>query len=125
MHNYMFRSRRGALVFAVLVILGAVSLVGTEDDSGTLTETSDDLARQKAAMNADFAAGNAVVDAESPEIYEDDPESWDAGEDTFLSDEELIDDTTGESTEPMVDTAADGTFGDDGGADEVILVTDE
>ena len=111
MHNYMFRSRLGALVFAVLVVIGAVSLVGTEEESGTIVEASDDIARQKAEMDAEIARENSLDEAdEDDDVDEEEIEGWDEEDDPYLTDDELIDDTAGEDTTPLTSTDPNEEF---------------
>ena len=46
----MFRSYKGALAFMAVTMLGAVSLVGWEDNEGALVKAAADLERQRAMM---------------------------------------------------------------------------
>ena len=121
----MFKSRKGALLFAALIVFGAISMVGTEESGGTLTDASDDIARQRADLEAEMARENALTDEADEEQVddEDDLEGWDDSDEDYLSEDELIDDTQGESTEPMTDTEPGDDGDGDGEAFEEFLVT--
>lgn len=101
MQNFMFKSSRGALIFAGIIVLGAVSLVGVEDDPGTVVEATDDINRQKAELDAMIANEDRLID----EALEEDDEfdEWLEEDIEFFDDEELINDAEGFDPAPMVD----------------------
>lgn len=112
MQNFMFKSRTGALAFAALVALGAVMLVGAEDEPGTVVETSDTIADRRAEFVQRMEEENASADRfdEAADSYDDGIESdWD-DEDEYVGEEELIDAATGFDPNP------EGTSRDEGGA---------
>ncbi len=117
MQNFMFKSSKGALVFAAIVVVGAVGLVGAEDDPGAATETSDEFDRQKAEIDALIAEENQAYEDALQE--EEEVEGWfDDEEDEYLDDDELIDDAEGFEPTPMFEPSAT-TF--DEADDEAIL----
>ncbi len=117
MQNFMFKSSKGALVFAGLVVIGAVSLVGAEDDPGTAIETSDDINRQKAEFDAMIAEENEASEESIEE--EEEVDGWfdDEEESEYLDDDELIDDAEGFDPAPMFDPSATTFDETDDGSD--------
>lgn len=101
----MFKSRKGALLFAAAIVIGAVTLVGTEEEGGTLTEASDDIAAQRADFAADMVRENALSQDAGQVDDEEDIEGWDEDlDDEDVYDDESEGDLDGESTDPLVDT---------------------
>ena len=99
MKNFMFTSRNGALGFAALVVIGALLLVGGEDNPGTVIETSDDIAESRAEFQRQMDEAN---DVEKFADEDDDDVEW-AEEDDYADDGELIDDTQGFDPTPEED----------------------
>lgn len=95
----MFQSRNGALGFAALVVIGALVLVGGEDDPGTVIETSSDIAGQRTDLQRQMDESN---DVERFDDEDDNDVEW-AEEDDYADDEELIDDTQGFDPAPETD----------------------
>ena len=104
MQNFMFKSSKGALIFAGIVILGAVTVVGGADDPGAVIETSDDIARQKAELDAMIEEENHMVEEVSDE--EDEFDEWLGDDIEYLDDEDLIDSAEGFDPAPMLDPSA-------------------
>ena len=119
MQNFMFKSSKGALIFAGIVVLGAVGVIGVEDDPGTVIETSDDIARQKAELDAMIAEENSAI--EEVTDSEEDAEEWSEDDVEFFDDEELIDDAEGFDPAPMLDPSNPDI---DRGGDEAIFPED-
>ncbi|MFN2099083.1 hypothetical protein [Altererythrobacter sp. MF3-039] len=115
----MFKSSKGALLFAGLVVLGAVSLVGVEDDPGTVVETSDGISRQKAELDAMMAEEDEHIAEALDEVSESD--EWFESEVEYADDEELIDDASGFDPVPMIDASVPDV---DRTEDDVILLED-
>lgn len=102
MQNFMFKSRTGALAFAALVVVGAMALVGAEEEPGTVVKTSDTIADRRAEFVQRMEDENASVDR-FDDAEDSDEEAleadWDE-EDDYLSDEELVDAATGIDPNP-------------------------
>ena len=103
MKNFMFASRNGALGFAALVVIGALVLVGGEDDPGTVIETSGDIAESRAEFQRQMDEANDVEALSDDEFYDDEGDEWAEDDDSFFDDEELIDDAEGFDPTPAED----------------------
>ena len=87
MQNFVFRSRRGAIAFALLTVVGALVLVGGEDGPGALVNQRDDIVSQREDFKRQMERENAAVD----EPAEDDVEEiadWDDPEESDYADGE-------------------------------------
>ncbi|MDZ4308835.1 hypothetical protein [Allopontixanthobacter sp.] len=92
----MFKNRWGALIFVCLSVLGAVSLIGGEDDHGALLLAADELTETKSELQ--IQAGElSQADSSAEPTPDEQPVSG------FMSDEELIDDTRGIDPAPDID----------------------
>ena len=100
MKNFMFRSRNGALGFAALVVIGALVLVGGEEDPGTVIETSSDIAESRTEFQRQMNDANDVDNFAGDEAEE---AEWSDEDDFDDGDEELIDDTQGFDPTPVED----------------------
>ncbi|MFZ1742539.1 MAG: hypothetical protein WAT93_06770 [Pontixanthobacter sp.] len=96
MYSLLFRNRLAALGLALLIIIGAVSLVGTENNSGVVTQTAQKFQAQKAAPEKTAQALNQP--APSQAIPNTKPADATI---EFLADEELIDAAEGFDPTPM------------------------
>lgn len=122
MRGYMFKSRWGALLFVCLTVYGAVSLIGDEEDEGTLLSAADTLTHSR----AEFSENSAALSAPNPRPVLD-AGSADAevlSEGSVSSPEEddyLIDTAQGIDPSPDVDPdVPTGTPAEQG--DEYVLV---
>lgn len=100
MRGYLFQNRWFSLGFAGLVVLGAVSLVGSEDDEGLLPASVSTIAGQQDDMAAEVE--RLSTPKRNPPIVINQPDF-----DDFASDEELIDDAAGFDPEPLVGSEPD------------------
>lgn len=100
MKNFMFQSRNGALGFAALVVIGALVVVGGEEDPGAVVETSEDIAASRAEFQRQMADANDVENVDRQD--EEEPE-WADDVEFDDGDEELIDDTQGFDPSPVED----------------------
>ncbi len=103
----MYQNRVAALAIAVLTLVGAASLVGTEENEGTLTSAAEVLAEKAAAASRNsqqaqpapdpqmITAGSTSASASSPS----------ASAIEFADDESLIDDAQGFDPSPVMDEA--------------------
>lgn len=92
----MFRNAKGALLFAVVTILGAATLIGSEDNEGALIRAAEDLERQKAqAEDADSGDGDSPPAEGFAPVDEAQLE--------FSSDEDLIDSAQGFDPAPDIE----------------------
>lgn len=97
-------NRWGAAIFVGLAALGAVSLIGGEDDPGLLLEAADELTQTKDDFESranELARPDErpVLDAATGGEFTPDDEVVRE----YMSDEELIDDTRGIDPVPDVD----------------------
>ncbi len=51
MYSYFFRNKLALLAFAAFIIIGAMVLIGTEEDEGILQETAETIAGQRATLD--------------------------------------------------------------------------
>lgn len=109
MSGKLFRGRSGALAFAGFVILAAVSLVGTDEDDGLVTQATDEIT---AAPLAREPAIEPVSQSAEPFDMADDV--------AFASDEDLIDDAEGFDPTPMSDTPDPVLLDAGSAADDVV-----
>jgi len=80
MYSFLFRNKLGALAFVVLTMIGAATLVGTEEHDGVIAKTAQELTQQRdefaekvEAMNSiNPAAEEAPLMAEPAEFTPDD-----------------------------------------------------
>ncbi len=93
MRGYMFRTKWGALLFAVATAAGAATLIGGEQDRGVLLNAAEDIQQQKAAMEATMSSGSSPLAIPTSARVE------------FTSEEELIDDASGFDPTPVEDGA--------------------
>ena len=56
MYKMVFQNSKIALAFAVMTVLGAVSMVGTSEDGGVVTRAADLIAMQRQSIAGDAAA---------------------------------------------------------------------
>ena len=72
MYKHLFQNSKAALLFAGITLFGAVSMVGTSEESGVLTKAVDLVGAQRDAFAGDaqaYAEGQSVGDtppAEKP-----------------------------------------------------------
>jgi hypothetical protein len=77
MYKMVFQNSKAALAFAAMTVLGAVSMVGTPEDSGVVTRTADLIASQRASIASEAAAyaegqsGEAAAKATPPSVFGD------------------------------------------------------
>ncbi len=78
MYKMVFQNSKAALAFAAMTVLGAVSMVGTPEDSGVVTRTADLIASQRASIASEAAAyaegqsgGEAAAEASPPSVFGD------------------------------------------------------
>lgn len=115
MKGYMFQNRWGALLFVGLTLIGAASLVGTEDNEGTLAEAAAQLEQQGADYREHaegFSQADPAGDA-STDVAQHDLADTEVVE--FTSEDELVVDPSGIDPTPIIDNPAQG---------EVILIQD-
>ncbi|MHA6332581.1 hypothetical protein ACXYL9_02765 [Qipengyuania sp. CAU 1752] len=116
MKGYIFQNRWGALLFVGLTLIGAASLVGTEDTEGTLAEAAAQL-EQQGADYREQAAGFSQPDQAENGSSDGDMQYDLAGSEVveFASEEELVVDPIGIDPTPIIEDPAKG---------EVILIQD-
>lgn len=97
MQNPVFRSRRNAIGFALLTVVGALALVGGQDGPGAVTTQRDEIIGQREHFERQMDEENASIDEPDREDIEDmadwdEPDSldFDEGED-FVGDSEGLD----------------------------------
>ena len=112
----MFQNRWGALLFVGLTLIGAASLVGTEDNEGTLAEAAAQL-EQQGADYREQASGFSQPDPAENTPGDADTQFDVAGSEVveFTSEEELVVDPIGIDPTPIIEDPAKG---------EVILIQD-
>lgn len=67
MSRTLFENSKAALAFAGLILLGAITMVGTSENSGVLPTVADKLAEQRAANDARaFAEQQSVGEPTAP-----------------------------------------------------------
>ncbi|GAA4641846.1 hypothetical protein GCM10023115_02200 [Pontixanthobacter gangjinensis] len=88
MYTLLFRNRLAALGFVLLMIISAISLVGTEDQEGVITKTANEIEAQKAEFES-------AVEAVGPPKTLNGQGSEEETPIEFLDDEELIDSAEG------------------------------
>jgi hypothetical protein len=75
MYKMVFQNSKAALAFVAMTVLGAVSMVGTPEDSGLVTRTADLIASQRASIASEAAAyaegqsGEVAAKAEPPSVF--------------------------------------------------------
>ena len=96
MYSFLFRNRMGAIGFVVLTLVGAASLVGTEETEGVIAKTSAQIDQQR----ADFEEATATLSGSSngPKPFTQEIPA----EITFTADEDLIDSATGYDPTPEI-----------------------
>lgn len=104
MRGYMFKNRWGALFFVCLTALGAVGLIGGEDDeglvvsaAGELTDVGNDFGNRKQELSE--PEQRAVRDAGDVGQFSPDEDFVEE----YAPDDDLIDDTRGFEPEPDID----------------------
>ena len=110
MRGYMFRNRWFALLFVAVTAAGAASLVGTEDDGGTIADATDQITQQRAQFERDAAE---IAAPSKPEpATEADPLLEQSYDDDvvieFTSDEDLVLDPSGVDPTPVIEDPAEG-----------------
>ena len=78
MYKLVFQNSKIALLFAVMTVFGAVSMVGTPEDSGVVTRAADLLVSQRASIAGEAAAfaegqsgGDAAAKTPPPSVFGD------------------------------------------------------
>jgi hypothetical protein len=78
MYKLVFQNSKIALAFAAMTVFGAVSMVGTSEDSGVVTRAADLIVSQRASIASDAAAyaegqsgGDAPGKASPPSVFGD------------------------------------------------------
>ena len=100
MYTFLFRNRYGALAFVGLTMIGAASLVGTQEDEGLITQTAATIEQQRADFEQASEAVNATpspttdMNAGTPTIERAPPIP-------IAEDEDLIDDAEGIDPTPI------------------------
>lgn len=104
MRGYMFKNRWGALFFVCLTALGAVGLIGGEDDeglvlsaAGELTDVGNDFGNRNQELSE--PEQRAVLDAGDVGQFSPDEDFVEE----YAPDDDLIDDTRGFEPEPDID----------------------
>ncbi|MGB3738458.1 MAG: hypothetical protein WA948_03805 [Pontixanthobacter sp.] len=120
MYTFLFRNRYGALAFVGLTLIGAASLVGTQEDEGLITQTAATIEQQRADFeDAAKAAEASRTPATQPEP---EPSIGDyAPAIPIADDEDLIDDAEGIDPTP-IDPSDGEAIAKDG--DVVIILRD-
>lgn len=104
MRGYMFKNRWGALFFVCLTALGAVGLIGGEDDeglvlsaAGELTDVGNDFGNRKQELSE--PEQRAVLDGGDVGQFSPDEDFVEE----YAPADDLIDDTQGFEPEPDID----------------------
>lgn len=78
MYKIVFQNSKIALAFAAMTVLGAVSMVGTPEDSGVVTQAADLIAAQRQSIASNAAAyaesqsgGDVTIKAKPPSVFGD------------------------------------------------------
>jgi hypothetical protein len=96
MYRMIFQYRWAAIVFVLLTIVGAVQLVGTEEQEGKLAEAQQQVVEQREQLAA-------TTDADlSEEEAAEEAEPFDEG---FSDDADLLQDAEGMNPNPEEDAA--------------------
>ena len=94
MYRMIFEKRWAAIMFVSFMLVSAISLVGTREDAGALSDVQRQVAGQREAF--DQTVGNPEQPAAEP--AEDD-------EADFADDEELLDTAGGDEVDPAGENA--------------------
>jgi hypothetical protein len=109
----MFKNRWGALMFVCLMAYSAVTLVGGEDDEGILLSAAEELTKAKAETDE-----RPAIEADTPDENSSDEEL----DDSFGSEDYLIDSAQGFDPVPDLDIASEmGSYAEGG---DVVIVVD-
>ncbi len=121
MYKFLFRNKLAALAFVVLTVIGAATLVGTEEHDGVIAKTTQEITKQRADFAEKTAALSSKKSTPEPVLVEVEPEVVE-----FTDEEDLIDDALGfdptpETLEPDVDPKPDqaGNIAEEG---EVVII---
>ena len=101
----MFQNRWGALFFVGLTLVGAASLVGTEDEDGAIASAAAQLEQQGEDLRARSDTGNS---AEEQIVEPTEPKPWPDESFEFASEEDLMIDPTGIDPTPIIEDPAEG-----------------
>jgi hypothetical protein len=108
MEPNLFRNRWLALAFVGLVLIGAMTLVGSEGDEGLLdrfmrgTEPEGEVVENLGGPRETPSSELLVTSSQTTETVVSEPADAPVAIGSFASDEELIDDAEGFDTTPMI-----------------------
>ena len=78
MYKMVFQNSKTALAFAAMTVFGAVSMVGTSEESGVVTQAADLIAAQRQSIASDASAfaesqsgGDMKVKSTPPSVFGD------------------------------------------------------
>lgn len=89
MYRMIFEKRWAAIMFVSFMILSALSLVGTHDEAGALSDVQRQVTGQREAFE------QTVADVDPPAAA-----PAEVTEETFADDEELVDQAEGDEVDP-------------------------